>query len=262
MLANQIAEDTKMVVGVKPVPHDEVPALGDYSRMASYYDVIMTSGYYDYQAIVDQMMHHRNPQSILEIGAGTGLILEQLVTRRKVPEVLGIDLTQAMLDIAHKRLDKFPNVKLQQQNVCTMNLDKKYELAFSYGGVWYFVVGPNEKFMVSHIPDHDANILGFEKMANSVQSGGTLLLGIQCPHTDYEKPISNGMKYSQKIYETPIGFRKDYYLKDNGVTVMAQTLDYRTYSFETAIQLLADFGFHYVPKKDLSNQLFMEFKKR
>jgi ubiquinone/menaquinone biosynthesis C-methylase UbiE len=55
--------------------------MGDYSNMASYYDVIMTSGYYDYAKIVDNLLLLDNVQQVLEIGCGTGLILEELARR-------------------------------------------------------------------------------------------------------------------------------------------------------------------------------------
>ena len=32
--------------------------MGDYTNMSSYYDVIMTSGYYDYAQIVNDLEQH------------------------------------------------------------------------------------------------------------------------------------------------------------------------------------------------------------
>jgi 2-polyprenyl-3-methyl-5-hydroxy-6-metoxy-1,4-benzoquinol methylase len=52
--------------------------MGDYSNMANYYDVIMTSGYYDYEKIVNNLVTHEPLHHVLEIGCGTGLILEEL----------------------------------------------------------------------------------------------------------------------------------------------------------------------------------------
>ena len=74
--------------------------MGDYTRMSGYYDLIMTSGYYDYGAIVDALDLSVDVRSVLEIGSGTGLILERLVTRYPALDVDGVDLTPAMLDIA------------------------------------------------------------------------------------------------------------------------------------------------------------------
>lgn len=138
--------------------------MGDYSNMASYYDVIMTSGYYDYAKIVDNLVLQDSVEKVLEIGCGTGLILEELARRKSSVQISGIDLTEPMLAIAKERLKSFKNVALSQQNVCHLSLPSAHDLAFSYGGVWYFVIdGDKEPFLVSHIPDHGANLQGIKK---------------------------------------------------------------------------------------------------
>ncbi len=55
--------------------------MGDYTNMSDYYDVIMTSGYYDYEKIVENILIDRSVKSMLELGCGTGLILEELAQR-------------------------------------------------------------------------------------------------------------------------------------------------------------------------------------
>lgn len=235
--------------------------MGDYSNMASYYDVIMTSGYYDYAKIVDSLVLQDSIEKVLEIGCGTGLILEELARRKPSIQISGIDLTAPMLAIAKERLEPFKNVALSQQDVCNLSLPSTHNVAFSYGGVWYFVIdGDKEPFLVSHISDHEANLQGFEKMAQHIAPNGTLLLGIQGPHHDYETVISNGMKYSQKIDPTDIGFTKHYYLADGPQTLMAQTVKYRTYSFEEAKNMLSVFGLLYIPEVR-DKKLFLRFSK-
>jgi len=166
--------------------------MGDYSNMASYYDVIMTSGYYDYAKIVDNLVLQDSVEKVLEIGCGTGLILEELARRKSSVQISGIDLTEPMLAIAKERLKSFKNVALSQQNVCHLSLPSAHDLAFSYGGVWYFVIdGDKEPFLVSHIPDHGANLQGIKKMAQHIAPHGTLLLGIQGPHHNYEVLAKN-----------------------------------------------------------------------
>jgi hypothetical protein len=114
--------------------------------------------------------------------------------------------------------------------------------------------------MVSHIADEQANRLGFERLSQHMAPGGTLLLGIQGPHHDYETTISNGMVYSQRIDPTPIGFTKHYYLKDGAQTVMDQTVHYRTYSFSEAKALMGSFGLAYVDLAD-AHKMFLQFRK-
>jgi SAM-dependent methyltransferase len=220
--------------------------MGDYTNMSGYYDLIMTSGYYDYDKIVDALVQHQPFSSVLEIGCGTGLILETLAKRQPNLAITGVDLTQAMLTIAQQRLQTFSQVKLHHQNVTELHLDQAYDLAFSYGGVWYFVIdGDKEPFLVSHIAQDEPNRLGLRKMAQHVKAGGQLLLGVQGPHHDYASPISNGMMYSQKIEPADHGFIKHYYLADGDTTLMAQTIHYRTYSFAEALAMLKDLGFTY-----------------
>jgi hypothetical protein len=174
---------------------------------------------------------------------------------------MGIDLTEEMLTIAQNRLQHFPNVFLLSQNIIDLTLTEQYDIAFSYGGVWYFVIdGDQEPFLASHLPSDTDNHKGFARLAQYVSTGGKLLLGIQRPHCDYEKVIANGMKYSQKITPCDHGFIKEYYLNDGAETVMAQTIHYRTYSFAEAQQLLATHGFEYQPAPN-NNKLFLEFKK-
>ncbi len=235
--------------------------MGDYTNMSSYYDVIMTSGYYDYAEIVDDLDRLGPFDNILEIGCGTGLILEEFGRRHSTASITGIDLTEAMLKLAQKRLEPFPSIKLARQNVVELSLTETYDAAFSYGGVWYFVIdGEKEPFMVSHIPDEAGNLIGLTKLAGQIASGGMLLLGIQGPHFDYEKPISNGMTYAQKITPHDYGFTKHYYLLDEGRKVMSQTIDYRIYSWAQTLQMLGDLGFTFVPQSGGAGK-FLAFRK-
>lgn len=236
--------------------------MGDYTNMSAYYDVIMTSGYYNYPKIVDALLHHGSINSVLEIGCGTGLILEEFASRQPQATMTGIDLTASMLKIAEDRLKHFPNIFLSQQNIIQLQLTQKYELAYSYGGVWYFVIdGDNEPFMVSHLAKDADNHNGLQQLTEHIESNGQLLLGVQGPHFDYEKVITNGMTYSQKILPCDDGFIKSYYLSDASTVVMSQTIHYRTYSFPEALKLLAQYGFHY-QHSAIKQPQFLEFRKQ
>lgn len=235
--------------------------MGDYTNMSAYYDLIMTSGYYDYNKIVDDLVRHQPFANVLEIGCGTGLILETLSKRQPQVAITGVDLTPAMLSIAQHRLQTHPQVELLRQNVTELNLAASYDLAFSYGGVWYFVIdGDKEPFLVSHITQDQPNRQGLESVAKHIKTGGQLLLGVQGPHHDYVNPISNGMMYSQKIEPGEQGFTKHYYLADGDKTLMAQTIQYRTYAFADALEMLQGFGFTYQPYSGDKPQ-FLSFKK-
>jgi SAM-dependent methyltransferase len=235
--------------------------MGDYTNMSGYYDLIMTSGYYDYQKIVNELIANADFHNVLEIGCGTGLILEELASRKKDIEITGFDLTEAMLAIAKPRLHQFSNVQLEHQNVTALSLHKQYDLAFSYGGVWYFVMdGVNEPFLVSHIYDEKANLDGLARVSAHVHTHGRLLLGVQGPHKDYKSPITNGYVYSQTIKPIAHGFTKHYFLHDKEEKLMEQCIDYRTYTFSEALELLAAFGFVHQPPSAALPQ-FLSFVK-
>ncbi len=235
--------------------------MGDYTNMSAYYDLIMTSGYYDYQKIVENITKDSSFGSVLEIGCGTGLILEELGQRQPGAEIMGVDLTEAMLSIASERLQQFPNISLSLENVTQFDLKKRYDLAFSYGGVWYFVVdGDNEPFMVSHLYQEEDNHQGLGRVSDHVTTGGRLMLGIQGPHHDYAKPVSNGMIYSQKIEPAEHGFIKHYYLADDAGVVMAQTINYRTYHWSEALSLLSAHGFEH-DAEAANGSHFISFRK-
>ena len=239
--------------------------MADYTEMSTYYDLIMTSGYYDYDAIVADLTLFPQARTVLEIGCGTGLILERLADRRPEVEISGVDLTRAMLDIAEVRLAPHDQVSTHEQNIVDLTLERQYDLAFSYGGVWYFVRGPgaDDFTLVSHIRDADENRRGLERLAAHLPAGGTLLLGIQDPHSDYARPVIGGLEYAQRITPIDKGFRKQYTLAAADRTiVMDQTTDYRTYTFEEAIELLDKCGFEYRARSGAGASMFQEFRKR
>ena len=239
-------------------------SMGDYTNMSAYYDAIMTSGYYDYTAIVDGLLSQGPFKSVLEIGCGTGLILEEMAKRQYSPSITGVDLTEAMLAIARKRLQPFSNVSLSKQNIIDFDMQQQYELAFSYGGVWYFVIdGDKEPFMVSHLAEDEDNHRGMERLSKHICKGGKFLLGVQGPHFDYESKISNGMTYSQKVLPNGHGFTKHYYLADASETVMAQTIHYRTYDWAESRKMMSAYGFEHDPGVHIGNgkEQFLGFKK-
>ena len=151
-----------------------------------------------------------------------------------------------MLDIAHDRLQSYPNIALSLQNITTLQLNRQFQMAFSYGGVWYFVIDQDkEPMLVSHLYSESDNHAGLRCLADHISPQGHLLLGTQGPHFNYETTITNGMQYSQVIEPSEFGFTKHYYLKDCTQRVMAQTVQYRIYGFQDALELLASYGLHY-----------------
>jgi SAM-dependent methyltransferase len=66
--------------------------------------------------------HHPNARSVLELGCGTGAVLEQLQARYRVA---GVDLSQQMLDVAARKL---PKATLVQGDMTTIELDETFDV--------------------------------------------------------------------------------------------------------------------------------------
>ena len=236
--------------------------MGKYTEMAEHYDTIVLSGYYDYDSVVESLEALHYGSNLLEIGCGTGLILEKLAQKDSLRSLTGIDFTDSMLDIAKKRLKKHRQVQLFSQNVVSLQLPAQYSTAFSWGGAWYFSRKNKQLNFISHLQEQIENERGIENISNHIIPGGYLLLGIQGPHYDYSEPVSNGMTYSQRIFSERDGFIKEYYMLDGEKVVMSQSIHYRMYSFEESVQMLSRYGLLYQPaKKTHKDELFLVFKK-
>lgn len=112
--------------------------MNEYTEIADYYDLFMTSGYYNYEKIATAIATLVSPnQTVLEIGVGTGLILEKLLEINSQYNLNGIDHTPAMLDIAKKRLGD--QVKLLEADIVSMPSSNQFDVAISNGGLCAFV---------------------------------------------------------------------------------------------------------------------------
>jgi len=233
----------------------------EYTDMAPFYDDIMRLGrYYDYAAVAANLAAVTAARRALELGVGTGLVLQQLLERRPDYDVVdGVDLTAAMLEIARKRLQPWFQVGLEEQDVTGLDLPGRvYDLAWSYGGPWYWVPDGGTWAMVSHIRPDEDNARGLARVAAHLAPGGLLLLGVQGPHSAYERPLGDGRTYAQRLDGLDGGFRKEYWLTDDatGQTLMRQVIDYRLYSFPAALAMLAACGLRQMPSR---GPMFLEF---
>lgn len=91
-----------------------------YDVYAKFYDA--TQSYISASWYLDWLRkHHSEARSVLELACGTGLLLEPL---SKHYDVVGLDLSAAMLKQARRRLPKIP---LHLQNMAGFRLDRKFD---------------------------------------------------------------------------------------------------------------------------------------
>jgi SAM-dependent methyltransferase len=247
--------------------------MSDYTDMTQFYDLIMNSGYYNYPAIVDNLARLEDVESVLEIGVGTGLILELLAERRPELKLTGVDLTAAMLDQAAERLRRHPHIGLHRQDVVALDLKQTFDVIFSYGGPMYFTPAETagDFVLISHIREEEGNRLALERLAEHSRPGAMLMLGIQPAHSNYSRPIltstaagtnePRGLRYHQQLTPIPGGFRKQYMVTQFEATVMDMSIDYRTTGFPDAVELLDKCGWD-LRDDPIHTPMFLPFQRR
>ena len=96
-----------------------------YTGITDYYDLWTTSGYYQYREIAKEVAAVL-PKGIkiLELGVGTGLLVEEYLKIDDTCQFTGVDFTPSLLQIAEERLDD--RTELIQADAVTMTLDKTF----------------------------------------------------------------------------------------------------------------------------------------
>ncbi|MBC6421862.1 MAG: class I SAM-dependent methyltransferase [Hormoscilla sp. SP5CHS1] len=130
--------------------------MNEYTGIADYYDLLMTSGYYKYDQIALAIAEIVSTnQNIIEIGAGTGLLLEQLLEIDPQYNLTGMDHTPAMLEIAKKRLGD--RVKLFEADIVSMSITERFDVAISQGGLCAFVDNGSDCDLYTHLTNDESN---------------------------------------------------------------------------------------------------------
>ena len=131
-----------------------------YDRIRSEcYDNFNNSVYYG--LLADRMLsiiktYDINPQKILDICCGTGQLTGRLKQKYQKSNIIGLDISQGMLDIASK---KYPDILFINQDANTIILNQRFDLVTSNFGVQWLNVeftnnfidlcNPNAKIIVS-----------------------------------------------------------------------------------------------------------------
>ncbi|MGW7066961.1 class I SAM-dependent DNA methyltransferase [Streptomyces sp. NPDC054855] len=215
-----------------------------YDALAPHYDLIMTSGYYDYDAYargLRELIGDR--RDVLELGVGTGLMCDQLLAMGPADmRITGIDHTEKMLTQARNRLGD--RVTLVELDILHAVPESKFDVAFSVGGIWYCLREGDEITLGSHLVEEGDNIKGLKNLATVLRPGGLLILSVQDAHHPYRRALPGGLAYVQESRAAGGGrFTKDYYVMRGSTVVAHQRSGYRVFGAADADRLLEQCGF-------------------
>jgi SAM-dependent methyltransferase len=104
---------------------------------------------------------------VLEVGCGTGRIVERLV--RRGLEVHGIDTSEAMLTAARRRLAGLAHAHLYHMAAEKISLPQKFQSA-----IWPLNV-------LWHLPDQDAQMRALQQVRAHMLGGGLLVVDLSNP---------------------------------------------------------------------------------
>ena len=240
--------------------------VNEYTNITEYYDLWITSGYYDFQSLAeDAHSIVGDGREILELGVGTGLLVEKYMEIDPTCKFTGVDFTASMLEIAKKRLGD--QVKLIEADAVTMNLNATFDVAISNGGVWGILdLGEPERWEFGgHVPNLEANREGLANLARHLREGGLLFLHLQKPHPNFDKTLAGGILYSQSVEPAEDtneyhSFYKSYFFKKDGQILAQQKLLITAFKPETSAKLLSEAGFKLQGKT--KSDLFAIYQKQ
>ncbi|HLV01105.1 MAG TPA: methyltransferase domain-containing protein [Acidobacteriota bacterium] len=161
-----------------------------YNRTARFYDRIFGPFFRSGREIAPQLLELYPGAQLLEVGIGTGLSLPALP---KNIEITGIDLSQRMLDVAQKRLEKenFRHVKLKRMDATHLEFPNA---SFDRVLAAYFI---------STVPDP---VRVIQEMKRVCKPGGYLVF---LNHFRNELPVLGSVEKLLSPLFYRIGFRTD-----------------------------------------------------
>ncbi|MEV6734166.1 MULTISPECIES: class I SAM-dependent methyltransferase [unclassified Streptomyces] len=220
--------------------------VNSYTGLSRHYDLIMTSGYYDYDDYARTLASVLEGwREVLELGVGTGLVCERLLALGEPGlRLTGIDHTEGML--AQARLRLAGRVRLVRQDILQMSLPSTFDAAYSVGGIWFYIRDQGDDLFCSHLLEEEHNALALRNLHAAMKPGSLLALASQGPHHSYERELPGGLVYAQDV-RAAAGerFVKDYYVRRQDEVVAHQRCQFRLFSRAKATGLLERCGFRF-----------------
>ncbi len=240
-------------------PQEETPP-DLYQGMSNFYNAFVQRNR-DYRAIAIKLNELiGDQQDILDVGIGTGLLVEQLLQLRPELRITGVDTSMSLLAQAQASLGT--QVELHCQDVCDLDLDKMFDFAYSRGGAWAFVRDGDAILLASHILELDAIERSFERVAAHLRDGGRLIIiSANSNHSKREEldgELSFGRTVSKDWVDGKQYLSLDYVCLRGGRLVGRQKLRMRLLTLEQTEKMLRSAGLQAISHHDKQYHIYQK----
>ncbi|MDJ1170324.1 class I SAM-dependent methyltransferase [Roseofilum sp. BLCC_M154] len=168
-----------------------------YKGMSTFYNAFVQRNR-DYKAIATDLIDlFGNAKTILDVGIGTGLLVEQILQLRPDLDIVGIDTSSSLLTQAKQCLGS--KVTLYCEDISNLHLNQMFDLAYSRGGAWAFVNDGDTLWLASHILDLKTIEQSFARVAAHLcDQGRLIIISSNANHTKSEQ-ADNEMLFERTV---------------------------------------------------------------
>ena len=216
-----------------------------YDKLAQFYDSFVTKNR-NYDEIAKELAEMiGDKKDLLDIGIGTGLIVEHLLKMNPSYKITGIDTSESLLEQAQKRLGD--NVELHCQSVSELESDRTFDVAYSRGGAWTFVRDRAETMLGSHLLNLEDIQKSFNAVAKHLKTGGRLIVSSSNAYgnnlVELEDSIVHERTATTEIVNNERYAILDYRFYKDKELLAKQILKLRLLSYNTVTLMLEKAGF-------------------
>ncbi len=216
-----------------------------YQGVAKFYDKLVKKNVNYYEIATEFAQIIGEARDLLEIGIGTGLVVENLLQIEPNYRITGIDTSESFLEEAQKRLGQ--KVDLHYQSVSELDIGKKFDVAYSRGGAWTFFNCESEIMLASHILSSVDIQKSFDCVAKHLQAGGILIIGYSNGYRNNLAELDNGIVHKKNSTTELIKNERyailDHLFYQNEKLLTKQTLKLKLLSYQTCTMMLEKAGF-------------------
>ena len=111
----------------------------EYNRLAPIYDRRWRNYINSSLSFLVNFADIPSEASILDLACGTGELAKLLLEQNPQQQITGVDISEAMLEIARNKLDAYPNVSLHNASVTSLPFDdNSFDLVICANAFHYF----------------------------------------------------------------------------------------------------------------------------